>query len=226
MEVLCVKTVKRTQKLCVLKQWENPRSSMCWNDDWKIEVLCYISALNQHNNNLFSSANQNDHSTTNHRSSNPKSEPSIILEVLIHSFSIHTMICTTLILWYLHVNDVQNEKQVKSERLTWSVLGALSGCLWMFWVSKRDGRVVVSFCSKGRTKVCFYVWEIWIFMKVSQLPFLSFGQSLSSKASPLNVWWSQVFIDEFVVTLGGKTNRIWTCFGILFLCFFITVFVC
>ena len=57
-------------------------------------------------------------STTVYRSSNPDPEPSLNQEVLIHSFSTYAMIWTTLILWYLHVNDVQNEKQAKSERLT------------------------------------------------------------------------------------------------------------
>ena len=111
------------------------------------------------------------------------------------------MICTTLILWYLHVNDVQNEKQGKSERLTWDVLGALSGCLWMFWVSKRDRTMVVFFDSKRRNKrFCFGFAKVF---PVSSSLFLTI---LSLKASPLNVWWSKVFIDGFVVVLGGKQN--------------------
>ena len=77
-EVMYVKTVRRTQKfyvcltvrkiikvMYVKTMNEHQKFSVVKMVSEKTEVLCYISALNQHINNLFSSANHNKHNTTN-----------------------------------------------------------------------------------------------------------------------------------------------------------------
>ena len=65
-------------------------------------------------------------------------------------------------------NDALNEKRAKSERLTLNLERAWSFELLPLNVLgfARTGNTNVKFfVSKGKTKVWFSVWEIWIFMK-------------------------------------------------------------
>ena len=96
------------------------------------------------------------------------------------------MICTTLILWYLHVNDVQNEKQAKSERLTLNL-----GRAWSFELLPLDvlsqqekrKRKCQALWFKRKNKGFGFLFGIsGFFMKVSDFLF-SFDSSLFPKAS-------------------------------------------
>ena len=104
---------------------------------------------------------------------------------------------------------MKNKQSQKDLPWTWSVLGALSCCLWMFWVSKRNGRGNAKlFNSKGRTKFLVFCLGFMDFCEWFHRFIFSFDSSLFPKASPLNVWWIKVFIGEFVMILGGNTNGI------------------
>ena len=128
---------------------------------------------------------------------------SIIFFYLFNDMNnINTKILTCLMMFWM--KKMQSQKDLP---WTWNVgleiWAATFGC---FRINKSNGRGSAKlFDSKGRTKVWFSVWDFWIFLWRFQLPFLSlFYQSLFPKANPLNVWWSKVFIDGFVVVLGGK----------------------
>ena len=120
------------------------------------------------------------------------------------------------------LNDVLNEKYAKSERITLNLehrLGALSCYLQMFWCQWewRNNGCVLWFKGEEQ-KVLFWICEGFSCFLFSLLA------NLSLKASPLQVWWSNLFKGGFVVILGGKTNGIWTFLASCSLAFFITTF--
>ena len=170
--------------------------------------------INQHNNILTSfqqTTNQKDKSTTIYGSSDPGLESSLKQEVLILNFfylrcdmdNINTMIFTCLMMFWMRRCRVR-ETYLKPRACVWD----LSCCLQIFWSQqeqrKRKYQVLLL---QGKNKgFGFLFGNSGFSTKVSQFSFLSFDNSLSlsPKTSPLNVWWSKVFIDEFVGILGVK----------------------
>ena len=111
------------------------------------------------------------------------------------------------ILWYWYVNDVQNEKQAKSERLTLNLKRAWSFELLPLDVLKlarvTEEKMPSSLIQREEQRFVFvyeksgFLWRFHNFL-------FSLLANISPKAILLKVWWSNLFIDEFVVVLGGK----------------------
>ena len=84
----------------------------------------------------------------------------------------------------------------------------LSYCLQVFYNQQEQRNIkcyILLF--KGKNKGFGFVFEFWVYKWFTIFSSL-FDNSLLPKASHLKVWWRSLFIGEFVVVLGGKTNGI------------------
>ena len=74
-------------------------------------------------------------------------------------------------------------------------------------LARNGTKMLCSLIRKEEKGIVLRIFGLRVF-ECFLLSLFVFNNSLPPKASPLDVWWNNLFIYEFVVVLGGKTNGI------------------